>query len=144
MSIIENGVVATAGGDGQAIADLRTAFDRQRAAFTMDRNPSVAERRARIKALMGMMVAYRERISAALVADFGSHPTGAAELIEVLGVLGRARYVLDHLEDWMAPSVRETDPALLARRPLRFAISPRALSATSCPGTSRSISASAR
>ena len=68
---------------------------------------------ARIEALMGMMAANRERISAALATDFGSHPVGAAELIEVLGVLGRARYVLDHLEDWMAPSVRETDPALL-------------------------------
>jgi len=113
MSIIENNVVATAGDDGQAIADLHTAFDRQRAAFATDRDPSLAERRARIEALMGMMAANRERISAALATDFGSHPVGAAELIEVLGVLGRARYVLDHLEDWMAPSVRETDPALL-------------------------------
>jgi coniferyl-aldehyde dehydrogenase len=113
MSIIENSIVPTAGDDAQAIADLQTAFDRQRAAFATDRNPSLAERRARIEALMGMMAANRERISAALAADFGSHPVGAAELIEVLGVLGRAQYVLAHLEEWMAPSVRETDPALL-------------------------------
>jgi coniferyl-aldehyde dehydrogenase len=115
MSIIEHIVAASADGtnDAQAIANLRSAFDRQRAAFATDRDPPLAERRARIEALIGMMAANRERISAALAADFGSHPTGAAELIEVLGVLGRAQYVLAHLEEWMAPSVRETDPALL-------------------------------
>ena len=110
MSIVENTIAAS---DTQAIADLRVAFDRQRAAFAADRDPSMAERRTRIEALMGMMAANRERISDALAADFGSHPVGAAELIEVLGVLGRARYVLENLEAWMAPSVRDTDPAVM-------------------------------
>ena len=32
--------------------------------------------------------------------------------IEVLGVFGRATYVLAHLEDWMRPKPRETDPGL--------------------------------
>ena len=115
MSIIEHTVAASIDGtnDARAIANLRSAFDRQRAAFATDRDPPLAERRARIEALIGMMAANRERISAALAADFGSHPIGAAELIEVLGVIGRAKYVLDHLEEWMAPSARETDPALL-------------------------------
>ena len=115
MSIIESTPSETAPerSDREAIADLRSAFDRQRAAFSADRDPPLAERRARIEVLMAMMAVNHERISAALAADFGSHPVGAAELIEVLGVLGRARYVLDHLEEWMAPSVRETDPALL-------------------------------
>ena len=105
MSIIENTVAtpASASNDKQAVADLRSAFDHQRAAFATDRDPSLVERRARIEALMGMMAANRERISAALAADFGCHPIGAAELIEVLGVLSRAKYVLEHLEDWMAP-----------------------------------------
>lgn len=115
MSIIEKGAAAfdAASDDTGEIADLHRAFDRQRAAFAADRDPSLAERRARIEAVMGMMGANRERISAALTADFGNHPIGAAELIEVLGVLGRAKYVQEHLEEWMAPSMRETDPALL-------------------------------
>lgn len=115
MSILENypAVATAATQDEDAIAHLRASFDCQRSAFAVDREPPIAERRARIGALMGMMAMNRERISAALAVDFGCHPKGAAELIEVLGVLGRANYVLDHLEDWMAPSVRETDPALL-------------------------------
>ena len=113
MPIIDNTIATGDSHDVRAIASLRAGFDHQRAAFAADRNPSLAERRARIEALMGMMAMNRTRISAALAADFGSHPTGAAELIEVLGVLGRARYVLENLEQWMAPSERETDPALL-------------------------------
>ena len=112
MAIVEH-TQADNNTDTQAIAQLRAAFDNQRAAFASDRDPSLAERRTRIETLMGMMATNRERISAALAADFGSHPKGAAELIEVLGVLGRAGYVLENLEAWMAPSVRATDPALL-------------------------------
>ena len=98
--------------DEAAIAKLHAAFEVQQRAFATDRNPDLAERRRRIEALMGMVMANRERISAALASDFGAHPVPASDLIEVLGVLGRARYVLEHLEAWMQPIPRETDPAL--------------------------------
>ena len=39
-------------------------------------------------------------------------PTLATDLIEVLGVAGRAAYVAEHLEGWMAPEPRYSDPAL--------------------------------
>ncbi len=99
--------------DEAAITGMRAAFQRQRDAFTRDRNPSLSERRARLEKLITMMVTFRERIRAALSADFGAHPTPASDLIEVLGVVGRARYVMDHLEEWMRPLERETDPAML-------------------------------
>ncbi len=99
--------------DATAIEKLRAAFQAQRDAFNADRNPSLQERRSRLAALMGMLAANRERISAALAQDFGAHPVPASDLIEVLGPLGRARYVSEHLEAWMAPQPRETDPGLL-------------------------------
>ncbi len=111
MSILEN-PVAVVEDDKDAIAALHPAFEAQRAAFAHDRNPSMAERTARLQALIAMMIANRERISAAIAADFGAHPVPASDLIEVLGVVGRAQYVLEHLEEWMAPSVRHTDPAM--------------------------------
>ena len=100
------------GEDNAAIAKLHAAFEAQRRAFAADRNPSLAERRRRIEALMGMMLANRERISAALTQDFAAHPVPASDLIEVLGVLARARYVLENLEQWMQPMPRHTDAAL--------------------------------
>ncbi len=100
-------------GDEAAIADLHTAFEAQRRAFAADRHPTLQVRRERLQALMGMMVAGRDRISAALTADFGVHPVGASQLIEVLGVVGRAQHVLDNLEAWMAPQPRHVDPVTL-------------------------------
>ncbi len=99
--------------DQGAISKLTDAFAAQRRAFAADRNPPIEERRCRLEALMGMMAANRARISAALAEDFGAHPVPASDIIEVLGVLGRAQYVLAHLEEWMRPQPRDTDAGLL-------------------------------
>ena len=98
--------------DSAAIAELKSVFEAQRKAFAANRNPTLAERAERLQALIGMMLGNRERISAALSHDFGAHPVPASDLIETLGVVGRAQYVLEHLEEWMAPTPRETDPGL--------------------------------
>ena len=102
-----------AGEDAQAVSALRDAFEAQRRAFAADRSPSLAERRVRVEKLIGMLLANRERISAALSQDFGAHPVPAADLIETLGPIARARYVLDNLEGWMAPMPRPADPAMM-------------------------------
>ena len=99
--------------DAVAIGSLEAAFALQRAAFAKDRRPSIDLRRERLGALIGMMLANRDRISAAIAQDFGAHPVPASDLIEVLGVVGRAQHVLENLEAWMAPSPRHTDPAML-------------------------------
>jgi coniferyl-aldehyde dehydrogenase len=115
MSILETPATnaATDYADGAAIAQLEAAFRTQRQAFSTDRTPSLEVRKGRLGALMGMMITNRERISAAIALDFGAHPVPASDLIEVLGVVGRAQYVLDNLEEWMKPSPRHTDAALL-------------------------------
>ncbi len=116
MSILESSTSNSSPsttGDDAAIAELHAAFKAQRAAFHADRQPSLDERRARIARLIEMLLGHRERISAALSADFGCHPVPASDLIEVLGPVGRAKYVLEHLDDWMRPSPREVDPAVM-------------------------------
>lgn len=98
--------------DTAAIARLHAAFALQKAAFLRDTDPDIETRRQRLTALIDMMLAYRERIIAAMHADFGHHPEPATDLIEVLGMVGRAQHALDHLEEWMRPEVRHGDPAL--------------------------------
>jgi coniferyl-aldehyde dehydrogenase len=99
--------------DEAAIGELHTMFSAARQAFEANRNPALSERRGRVEALIHMMLHHRERISAALSNDFGTHPVPGADLIEVLGVVGRAKYVLEHLEEWSRPVARETDRAVL-------------------------------
>lgn len=99
-------------GDTAAIAALHTAFAHQKAAFLADSDPDIASRKASLAALMAMMVGYRDRIVEAMHADFGHHPTPATDLIEVLGMVGRAQHAIDHLDIWMAPETRQGDPAI--------------------------------
>ena len=98
--------------DQEAIADLHAAIACQRAAFAEDRAPDLPKRRCRLEALIAMMLTHREAIGDALIADFGAHPRPASDLIEVFGVVGRAQYVPEHLEEWMRPEPRDADPAI--------------------------------
>ena len=111
MTITEPIAQAT-GSDEAAIAELHELFDLQRAAFLRDTYPSAADRRARLEALMGMVVSNRDRIHQALREDFVVHPDALSDLAEVLTVVGRAAFTHEHLEEWMAPEPRETDPNL--------------------------------
>ena len=112
MSILETPAEPFAAADDQTrIAALHAAFEVQRAAFAADRMPTFIERRARIERLMGMTMANRERVGVALNADFGTHPQAQGDLIEVLGVVGRAQHMLEHLEEWMRPEARHMEAA---------------------------------
>ena len=114
MSILEAAPepLIAAADESDAIAALHAAFAAQRAAFAADRMPSIEVRRERLMSLIGMMVTNRERISAAVSQDFGAHPVPASDLIEVLGVVGRAQHVLEHLDEWMTTSERHVDALL--------------------------------
>ncbi len=97
-------------GDAAAINELRAAFAAQRSAFARDRQPNLAVRRERLERIIPMMLDNREKINAALNADFGAHPSAATEALEVLAVTKRVEYALAHLEEWMRPLTREVDP----------------------------------
>src|SRR3954451_8173902 len=98
--------------DADAIEELEQIVGRQRAAFLADPYPSLEERMGLLQALAGMVMGHRSQIQEAMNSDFGVHPDTATDLIEVLGVAGRAAYAAGHLEKWMAADPRETDPQL--------------------------------
>ena len=108
--------------DANAIAELGLAFAAARRGFESHRCPTLKERQESLQALIHMMLQHRVKISDALSSDFGCHPVPASDLIEVLGVVGRAAYALEHLEEWMAPAARETNPAVhgTARASIRY------------------------
>ncbi|MDB5987404.1 MAG: aldehyde dehydrogenase [Nevskia sp.] len=98
--------------DSLAIRNLDIRIATQKAAFLRDPYPSAEERRAHLGALASMMLSYRPRIIEALNADFGTHPQAAGELIEVLGVAGRAAFAAENVHLWMKPEDRVTDPVI--------------------------------
>jgi coniferyl-aldehyde dehydrogenase len=111
MALIEQDFRPTTN-DAEAIAELDQIVARQRAAFLADPFPSLEERMGLLQALAGMIMSHRAQVQEAMSSDFGVHPDAATDLIEVLGVAGRAAHAAGHLEQWMAPEPRETDPQL--------------------------------
>jgi len=108
--------------DGPAITELHQLHAAQRRAFLADPYPSGAERKAHLAALAGMVLGHRDQIRAAMSEDFGAHPELFTDLVEVLGVAGRAAYAAEQLDAWMAEDERFTDPALYgtARAGVRY------------------------
>ncbi len=97
--------------DGPAIAELHRLHALQDAAFRSAPHSSAEERRGHLMALAGMVIDHRDEIQAAMRADFAVHPDLFTDLVEVLGVAGRAAYAAEHLDAWMAEEEREVDPA---------------------------------
>jgi coniferyl-aldehyde dehydrogenase len=101
-----------AGSDAQAIARLREVFAVQKKAFRDNPMPDLKQRLEWLGALAHMMLVNREKIQQAIAADFASHPRQFADLVECLGVAGRAQYAAEHLAGWMQAQERSADATL--------------------------------
>jgi coniferyl-aldehyde dehydrogenase len=108
--------------DGPAIAELHRFHALQRKAFLADPYPDAATRKGHLMALAGMVLGHRDEIREAMSADFAVHPELFTDLVEVLGVAGRAASAVEQLDAWMAEDERHTDAALFgtARAGIRF------------------------
>ena len=112
MSTLVSPTTTTATDDGPAIAELHRLHAAQRTAFLADSFPTASTRRANLGSLAAMILGHRDQIRAAMAEDFAVHPDLFTDLVEVLGVAGRAAYAMEQLDTWMAEDERFADPAL--------------------------------
>lgn len=99
--------------DAEAIKQLNDAFKLQRAAFLKDPYPSYESRVENLGKLAAMMISNRMNIRKAMNEDFGSHPDATSDIVECLGVAGRAKFVIENLKEWMKPEERAVDAQLM-------------------------------
>lgn len=111
--------------DGPAIEELHRVYALQRTAFLADCSPSAGVRKERLGALGAMVMGHREQIRAAMSQDFGVHPELFTDLVEILGVAGRAAYAIENLDAWMARDKRVTDPALFGTAEAAIRLQPK-------------------
>jgi hypothetical protein len=95
--------------DEAAIKQLENALALQKKAFLKNQCPSVEERKANVGKVPGMVLANRDAIREAMSKDFGSHPKALTDIVEILGVAGRAAYVISQLDKWTAVDTRDVD-----------------------------------
>jgi len=108
----------------QTLPTLRDAFDRQRAAFAREMNPSHAVRLDRLNRLLEMT----ERIAPALIdtvsADFGYRSPHVTRLADILMVVSAIKHARRRLRSWM--KTRRV-PTALAYQPGRSRVMPQPL-----------------
>ncbi|ORY81551.1 aldehyde dehydrogenase [Protomyces lactucae-debilis] len=98
--------------DALAIKELERKLALQKKAFLKDQYPSIDARKENISKIAGMIMSNRDAIHKALNEDFGNHPKATSDLVEVLGVAGRAQYVISQIDEWTKPSQRHVDAQL--------------------------------
>ncbi|HKU37546.1 MAG TPA: aldehyde dehydrogenase family protein [Polyangiales bacterium] len=101
-------------------AELRSAFDRQRAAFAADPYPALAARLRALASLRAVCAAISGKIGPALRADFGSHDRNIGLLWELSGPLSRIQYAEQNLAAWLEPQDRGSEPDGGARCYVRY------------------------
>lgn len=85
------------------IERMSAAFETQRAAFGFDAVPSVATRRAKLKAIASAIATRRTEIVAAISEDFGGRSETEINSAEIALSVSAARYARKNLARWARP-----------------------------------------
>jgi coniferyl-aldehyde dehydrogenase len=92
--------------DRQAVspeAVIESVLSRQKAAYLTDINPDLALRRDRLDRLERMVLAWQERLAAAISEDFGNRSAVVTTLADIVPTRAAIRHARRHLKGWMRP-----------------------------------------
>ncbi len=106
--------LAAEGGDRDQ--DLLAILDAQREAFLRDGPPSRAERKAKLDALLALVLKYQDRLVDSISEDFGHRSSHETLLAEILGAVKPIKHARKNLKRWMKPERRPMELELLPAR----------------------------
>ncbi|MCM2473008.1 coniferyl aldehyde dehydrogenase [Rhizobium sp. CG5] len=113
--------------DRQAVspeAVIASVLSRQKAAYLTDINPDLALRRDRLDLLERLILAWQERLAAAISEDFGNRSAVVTTLADIVPTRAAIRHARRHLKGWMRPRrvglawTGQPGSALILRQPL--------------------------
>lgn len=99
--------------DQAVIERLHRIYELQKKAFQENPYPSAEERIKLMAKIPRMLKKHREKILAALEADFQGHSRQQGDLIEILGMFDRAKYNMAQVKKWMKPIRKDVNPITL-------------------------------
>jgi coniferyl-aldehyde dehydrogenase len=88
------------------VSELQSTFTTLQQGFARQRAPSAAQRRAWLTTARALLLDHRERLCAAVDEDFGGRSPIETLGAEIMVSDGAIAYLLEHLEDFMAPERR--------------------------------------
>ncbi len=96
--------------DVLAFEKLNRVFKLQNEAFLKNPYPSLEERKALMNSVQPMLVKYRDKILAALDADFCGHSHEQGDLHEIVGMFDRIKFNTENVAKWMKPEAKAGNP----------------------------------
>jgi len=100
--------VVHAGEEQARLSEIHELFAAQRAAARQPQPPSVQARRDKLLALERALIANRDKLAAAISADFGHRSAHETQILEIYTTVAAARYAARHLPRWARPERRPT------------------------------------
>lgn len=95
---------------GAGIARSNAVLQEQRDSFLREGAPSAERRKDRLQRAIRMLLAYQDRIVAAVSEDFGARSAMTTRAAEILPSVGALRYAIAALDEWMRPEKRTLVP----------------------------------
>ncbi len=86
---------------------MQQVFNRQRAAFQRNPNPSVKQRKGHLRRLASALKAFRHRLAEAIDLDFNGRSRDETLLAEIYPSLEGIRHAASHVSRWMRPDRRQ-------------------------------------
>lgn len=85
------------------MSPLQDLLVRQKSAFELDIQPSLADRRTRLDRTEAMILRHEDEIARTISDDFGARSVQETQLLELLPLLGALRHARKNLKSWMKP-----------------------------------------
>lgn len=93
------------------LTDIASLLERQRRAI-IGLAPPTALRKDRLRRAIALLVENEQRLTDAMVADFGVRSREQSQLYDIVATLGPLKDALKHVDRWMRPERRKVDPML--------------------------------
>jgi coniferyl-aldehyde dehydrogenase len=95
---------------------MKAVLARQRAAFAQHPHPSLAERKAKLRALRAALLKRKEGLCEAMARDFGGRSRNESLMADVLGPVLAIDHALRRLRRWMKPRRRSVELLFFSNR----------------------------
>lgn len=91
---------------------MQSHHNKMKKAYSLQPMPSMESRMAKLSRLRETLIAYSDRICVSMSKDYGQRSAQDTLVADILPCIANIDYSLEHIADWMAPSVRSAGALL--------------------------------
>ncbi len=95
-----------------SVKEMKHHHANMKSAYNLDPMPKLDDRVAKLNMLRAALISYSDRICEAMNKDYGQRSVQDTLIADVLPCVANIDYSIEHISEWMAPSVRNSGALL--------------------------------